>query len=153
MSRSAQVRARAARIVAQVAHEGRSLDALLVADHSASAQERGLLRSLCYDSLRWYIRLDALLNLLLANPRQQLTPEIRALCIVGLCQLLFSDVPAHAAVDETVSATRLLKQPRASGLVNAVLRRCQRDGATLGATLDRHASTYSHAPLERRTPP
>ncbi|MFL6617104.1 MAG: 16S rRNA (cytosine(967)-C(5))-methyltransferase RsmB [Povalibacter sp.] len=146
MSRSAQVRARAARIVAQVAHEGRSLDALLAADHSASSQERGLLRSLCYDSIRWYIRLDALLALLLAKPKQPLSPEIHALCIVGLCQLLYSEVPAHAAVDETVSATRLLKQPRAAGLVNAVLRRCQRDGATLGANLDRNPAIRTSHP-------
>ena len=146
MSRSAQVRARAARIVAQVAHEGRSLDALLAADHSASAQERGLLRSLCYDSIRWYVRLDALLSLLLAKPGQQLAPEVGALCIVGLCQLLYSEVPAHAAVDETVSATRLIKQPRASGLVNAVLRRCQRDGAMLSAQLDRKVSTRTAHP-------
>ncbi|HKE95244.1 MAG TPA: 16S rRNA (cytosine(967)-C(5))-methyltransferase RsmB [Povalibacter sp.] len=137
MSRSAAVRARAARIVAQVASDGRSLDALLAADRSDSVQERGLLRSLCYDSIRWYLRLDALLARLLARPNQELAPELRALCIVGLCQLLYSDVPAHAAVDETVNATRLLKQPRAAGLVNAVLRRCQREAGPLGAVIDR----------------
>jgi 16S rRNA (cytosine967-C5)-methyltransferase len=146
VSRSAAVRARAARIVAQVAHEGRSLDALLAAEQSATAQERGLLRSLCYDSIRWYIRLDALLAQLLAKPNQPLASEIRALCIVGLCQLLYSDVPAHAAVDETVNATRALKQPRAAGLVNAILRRCQRDGITFGHGLDRHPSTRTAHP-------
>ncbi|HEY5810660.1 MAG TPA: 16S rRNA (cytosine(967)-C(5))-methyltransferase RsmB [Povalibacter sp.] len=137
MSRSAAVRARAARIVAQVANDGRSLDTLLTAERSDSAQERGLLRSLCYDSIRWYVRLDALLDRLLVRPNQSLAPELRALCIVGLCQLLYSDIPAHAAVDETVNATRLLRQPRAAGLVNAVLRRCQREGAKLGTVLDR----------------
>ena len=146
MSRSAAVRARAARIVAQVAHEGRSLDALLAADHGASPQERGLLRSLCYDSIRWYVRLDALLTQLLSKPKQPLSPEIRALCIVGMCQLIYSEVPAHAAVDETVNAARLLKQPRAAGLINAVLRRCQRDGATLGAGLDRSLAVRTAHP-------
>ncbi len=106
VSHSAAVRARAARIVAQVATHGRSLDALLVEDRSDSAQERGLLRSLCYDSIRWYVRLDELLRRLLARPDQALAPELHALCIVGLCQLLYSDVPEHAAVDETVNATR-----------------------------------------------
>ncbi len=137
MSRSAQIRAQAARIVAQVVTNGRSLDALLADARGDSPQERGLLRSLCYDSVRWYIRLDALLSRLLTRPGQVLEPEVRALAIVGLCQLLYSDVPSHAAVDETVNAARVLRQPRASGLINAVLRRCQRDGAKLASAIDR----------------
>lgn len=146
MSSSAEVRARAARIVAQVATQGRSLDALLAAESSGTAQERGLLRSLCYDSIRWYIRLDALLRRLLARPNQPLTPELHALAIVGLCQLVYTDVPAHAAVDETVNATRLLQQPRAAGLVNAILRRWQREGAKLAAGIDRDTALRTAHP-------
>jgi 16S rRNA (cytosine967-C5)-methyltransferase len=130
------VRARAAKIVAQVATHGRSLDALLAASNSETAQERGLLRALCYDTVRWYLRLDALLTRLLARPNQSMTPEVHALALVGLCQLLYTDIPAHAAVDETVNAARVLKQPRAAGLLNAVLRRCQRDGSSLAAAID-----------------
>jgi 16S rRNA (cytosine967-C5)-methyltransferase len=136
VSTSADVRARAARIVAQVATHGRSLDALLAAANSSTAQERGLLRTLCYDTVRWYVRLDALLARLLARPNQSMTPEVHALALVGLCQLLYTDIPAHAAVDETVNAARVLGQPRAAGLLNAVLRRCQRDGAKLAAAID-----------------
>ena len=136
MSASADVRARAARIVAQVATHGRSLDALLAAANSGSAQERGLLRTLCYDTVRWYVRLDALLARLLARPNQSMTPEVHALALIGLCQLLYTDIPAHAAVDETVNAARVLGQPRAAGLLNALLRRCQRDGAKLAAAID-----------------
>lgn len=146
MSRSAAVRARAARIVAQVAHEGRSLDALLVAHPDESAQERGLLRALCYDSIRWYVRLDALLQRLLTRPGQKLAPEVHSLCVVGLCQLLYTNIPAHAAVDETVNAARLLRQPRAAGLINAVLRRCQREGAGIGQGIDRDLATRTAHP-------
>lgn len=102
-----------------------------------SRQERGLLRSLCYESLRWYIRLDALLGRLLARPNQPLEPEVRALAIVGLCQLLHTDIPAHAAVAETVNAARVLGRARAAGMINAVLRRCQREHVELLATVDR----------------
>lgn len=137
MSRSAQVRAQAARIVAQVVANGRSLDGLLADARIDSPQQRGLLRSLCYDSIRWYIRLDALLDRLLTRPGQVLEPEVRALAIVGLCQLIYSEVPPHAAVDETVNAARVLRQPRAAGLINAVLRRWQRDGAKVAAAVDR----------------
>lgn len=147
MSASAAVRARAAQIVAQVAAHGHSLDALLANETRGTAQERGLLRALCYDSLRWYLRLEALLGQLLARPKQPLSPEVHALAIVGLCQLLYMSIPAHAAVDETVNAARVLKQPRAAPLLNAVLRRCQREGERLLAALDRDpAIRTAHPP-------
>ncbi len=133
MSSSAEIRARAAQHVAQVV-SGRSLDAL--PDTAATPQERGLLRALVYDSVRWYIRLDALLQKLLSNPRQRLDPEVRALAIVGLCQLLHTDIPPHAAVAETVNAARVLGKARAAGLLNALLRRCQRESAELLAAID-----------------
>jgi 16S rRNA (cytosine967-C5)-methyltransferase len=146
VSASAAVRARAARIVADVAGRGRSLDAALSGEGAATRQERGLLRSLSYDSIRWYIRLDALLGRLLSRPNQTLDPEIRALAIVGLCQLLYTDIPAHAAVAETVAATRLLKQPRAAGFINAILRRCQREQAKLLPQIDRDLAVRTAHP-------
>jgi 16S rRNA (cytosine967-C5)-methyltransferase len=137
VSRSAAVRAAAARIVADVALRGRSLDAALTFDSQATRQERGLLRALAYDSIRWYIRLEALLERLLARPGQKLEPDVRALAIVGLCQLLYTEIPAHAAVAETVEATRQLGHPRAAGFINAILRRCQREHSELVAHVDR----------------
>jgi 16S rRNA (cytosine967-C5)-methyltransferase len=105
VSASAAVRAKAAKIVADVAERGRSLDGAFADESATTKQERGLLRALSYDSIRWYIRLDALLTRLLSRPNQTLDPEIRALAIVGLCQLVHTDIPEHAAVAETVAAT------------------------------------------------
>lgn len=51
---------------------------------------------------------------------------------VGLCQLLLLGVPSHAAVNETVAAAG-----RASGLVNAVLRRAGREMEGLLAQRDK----------------
>jgi 16S rRNA (cytosine967-C5)-methyltransferase len=133
MSSSAEIRARAAQAVAQVA-AGRSLDA--IADVGATPGERGLFRALAYDSIRWYVRLDALLQQMLARPGQKLEPDVHALAIVGLCQLLYTDIPPHAAVAETVNAARVLGRARAAGMLNAVLRRCQREGNALLATID-----------------
>jgi 16S rRNA (cytosine967-C5)-methyltransferase len=146
VSRSAAVRAAAAKIVADVAMRGRSLDAALTIDPQATRQERGLLRALTYDSIRWYLRLDALLDRLLARPGQQLEPDVRALAIVGLCQLLYTEIPAHAAVAETVEAARHLGYARAAGLINAVLRRCQREHEQLGAQIDRDVAVRTAHP-------
>lgn len=141
------MRAQAARVVAQVAFGGRSLDAALaLQDSTMTRQERGLLRALSYDSIRWYLRLDALLERLLARPDQRILPELRALAIVGLCQLVHTDIPAHAALAETVDAVRLLGHPRAAGLVNALLRRCQREHAQLLPQVDRDLALRSAHP-------
>jgi 16S rRNA (cytosine967-C5)-methyltransferase len=118
----------------------------LTIDPQATRQERGLLRALTYDSIRWYLRLDALLERLLARPDQKLEPDVRALAIVGLCQLLYTEIPAHAAVAETVEAARYLGHARAAGLINAVLRRCQREHEQLGAQIDRDVAVRTAHP-------
>jgi 16S rRNA (cytosine967-C5)-methyltransferase len=146
VSRSAAVRAAAAKIVADVAMRGRSLDTALTFDLHATRQERGLLRALTYDSIRWYLRLDALLDRLLSRPGQKLEPDVRALAIVGLCQLLYTEIPAHAAVAESVEAARHLGHPRAAGLINAVLRRCQREHEQLGPQIDRDVAVGTAHP-------
>lgn len=130
-----QIRAQAALLLMQVADEGRSLDALLE-NRSDAPQERGLLRSLSYGSVRWYWRLLAALTKLSSQHPADLQPEVRALALVGLYQLLHTDIAAHAAVAETVEAARSLKLNRATGFLNAILRRCQREAETITQDID-----------------
>ena len=124
----AEVRASAARLVSQVIDRGRSLDELLAGD-ADEGSARGLKRSLCYGTLRWHFRLVEVLRRLCERPLEQMAPELRALLEVGLFQLVSGEVAPHAAVAETVGATRVLGHDRASGFVNAVLRRFQREHA------------------------
>lgn len=134
MSNSAALRAQAARIVAQVAG-GRSLEGLLQGAGDGS-QQRSLLRALCYDSTRWYLRLEALLRQLQDRPHEKLPPLLQALAIVGLCQLIYTNIPVHAAVDQTVAAARLLGLGRMAGFLNAILRRWLREGQKIAAVVD-----------------
>ena len=134
-STPAQIRAQAALLLMKVVDEGRSLDALLE-NRSDAPQERGLLRSLSYGSVRWYWRLLAALTQLSSQPPKDLQPEVRALALVGLFQLLQTDIAAHAAVAETVEAARVLKLNRTTGFLNAILRRCQRESDSLSAIID-----------------
>ena len=131
----AQIRAAAARLVAGVLRDGRSLDDLLAADPDEGSA-RGLKRSLVYGTLRWHFRLDALLRRLADRSPDGMPPTLRALIEVGLFQLLSGETAPHAAVAETVNAARELGHPRAAGFVNAVLRRFQRDGDALLAAVD-----------------
>ncbi|HEX6573242.1 MAG TPA: 16S rRNA (cytosine(967)-C(5))-methyltransferase RsmB [Steroidobacteraceae bacterium] len=132
----AQLRAGAARIVAEVVAHGRSLDELLAAEPDEGSA-RGLKRSLCYGTLRWHFRLAAVLDALASRPPDQLHPQLRSLIEVGLYQLLSGETAPHAAVSETVSAARALGFDKAAGFVNAVLRRFQREQAELLHAIDR----------------
>ncbi len=116
-------------VLSRVAHEGQSLSSLL--PHSFNtlpAERRPLAQELCYGTLRWWHRLDWLLHRLLDKPLKAKETEVHALLMLGLYQLAYMDIPPHAAVSETVAVTGLLKKKEwARGLVNAVLRRFQRE--------------------------
>jgi 16S rRNA (cytosine967-C5)-methyltransferase len=130
----AAARAHAAAIVTQVAHAGRSLDAAL--ESLEPGADGRLVRSLAYGTVRWYLRLQALLKTLLSRRARRLHPEVEAVLLVGLHQLVDTDIAPHAAVAETVDAARQLGHPRAASLVNAVLRRAQREATVLLGQLD-----------------
>ena len=60
-------------------------------------------------------------------PRE--APQIEAILLTGAVQILFLDVPDHAAVDLSVRLAQADRHAaRYSGLINAVLRRFARDG-------------------------
>jgi 16S rRNA (cytosine967-C5)-methyltransferase len=141
----AEVRASAAKIVAAVIDEGRSLDDLLAAEDDAGSA-RGLKRSLCYGTLRWHVRLAAILNALATRSPDQLAPRLRALLEIGLFQLVSGETAAHAAVSETVSAARVLGFEKAAGFVNAILRRFQREQADILHAIDRDVALRTAHP-------
>ena len=72
---------------------------------------------------RW-LTLAAVLRPLLSRPWDRVDHDIQAVLLVGAAQLLLLDrVPDHAAINEAVELTKRTSQPKASGLVNAVLRK------------------------------
>jgi len=144
MNTPADIRAHAAQLLVQVLG-GRSLDAVLM-NRNDTAQERGLLRTLCYGSIRWHWRLQAILEKLSSQPLNTLDDEVRALALIGLFQLLHTDIAPHAAVAETVEAARKLKLNRTTGFLNAILRRCQREGSVIAAQVDQQLSVRTAHP-------
>ncbi len=127
---SAKLRANAAQIVAQVAYKGHSLTQLLDEYRQKSqysTADASLLQALCFGTLRFYPKWQALINDALKKPMKSSDGDIQALIALGMFQLLESRVPAHAAISETVSACKILKKTWAKGLINAILRRLQRE--------------------------
>jgi len=96
-------------------------------DERLSVRDRAFATELVYGTLRWRGRLDFALRACCDRPLEQLEPAVLTLLRLGAYQLLFlHSVPARAAVDESVRCAQAMGWDRASGLVNAVLRRLAR---------------------------
>ena len=121
------VRAVAAGVVGDVL-AGHSLNqALPPGLDKVPERDRGFLQELCYGTLRYSPRLQRILAQLLDKPLRDKDRDIQGLLLCGLYQLDNTRVPDHAAVAETVGATRALKKHWAKGMTNAVLRRYLRE--------------------------
>ncbi len=100
-------------------------------------RDRPLVRELAQGSARWQPRLEILAAQFLDKPLRRADQDVQALLLIGLYQLLYTRIPAHAALSETVACARTLKKKWASGLLNAVLRRAQREAAGLLSQLEK----------------
>ena len=129
MSNGIATRVSAARVLDVVLHRGRSLKATLAAALPALAdpRDRALVEAIVFTALRQRARFDAALEAWLAKPLGARDHELRALLHAGFAQLSLG-MPDHAVVAATVDAARALGRPHQAGLVNAVLRRAQREG-------------------------
>lgn len=121
------MRAVAAEIVARVLTERRNADEILERAEGVAPHDRALLAALVFGALRWHHRLEWQASRLLARPLKSGQEPLAALLRVGLLQLQELRIPPHAAVSATVDAAPLLGSRGSAGLVNAVLRRYQRD--------------------------
>jgi 16S rRNA (cytosine967-C5)-methyltransferase len=128
----------AADILDGVLHKHRTLDDQL--DGSAAHpglktlpdRDRALMRRLVATILRRLGTLGHVLSRLLDRGMPSDAPRAQSALLIGAAQILWMDVPDHAAVDLSV---RLVQSDRRAakyaGLVNAVLRRCAREGEGL----------------------
>ena len=124
----AKTRAFAAEVVDAVVSEGRSLDAAIAECESrVPPADRPLVRMLSYGVLRHHWQLQAWIAQLVSRPFRKRDSVINALLAVGLFQLTDTRVPDHAAVSQTVEAARVLRRPKLAGVINACLRRFQRE--------------------------
>jgi len=90
-------------------------------------RDHSLVREFCYGVLRTLPRQEALAGALLHRPLKRADRDLEALILIGLYQLTDTRIPAHAAVAATVDAARTMGKSWAPALVNALLRRFQRE--------------------------
>jgi 16S rRNA (cytosine967-C5)-methyltransferase len=144
----ANARSLAAYAVARILREGVTLDAALKgALAAASPQLAPTVRSLGYGAVRGYYRHEAILGRLLSTPVRSLDFLVRALLSVALYELEDERTPQYAVVDAAVQTAKAGDAARASGLINAVLRRYLRERKSLDAEIARNPATRHAAPV------
>lgn len=140
MKAGVAARLAAAKAIAAVL-DGETLDKALE-KHIAEIDERdrSLSREIAYGTVRFYPRLCALLQMLLKHPLKKKDNDVYALALSGLYQLTYMRIPPHAAVSATVDAVGAMRKKSLSGLLNAVLRRYQREQSRLETKLSADAA-------------
>jgi 16S rRNA (cytosine967-C5)-methyltransferase len=130
------LRAQVIRVIVSVL-EGESLNTLLPkALEKTLERDRGLFNELVMGTLRHWFALDAVLQPMLARPLTD--GRVQAALHLGLYQIFQTRIPPHAAISETVDAAKQLGQEKASGLVNALLRRTLREQTELQEIFEQH---------------
>jgi 16S rRNA (cytosine967-C5)-methyltransferase len=100
-------------------------------------RDRALTRALVATVLRRLGTLRSLLHGLLERGLPKDAPRVETALLIGGAQILFLDVPDHAAVDLSVRLVQTDRQAaHFAGLVNAVLRRLAREGTERLAHVD-----------------
>lgn len=144
-SSAKNIRATAARVLTQVQYGQSLAQCLPAAEEKIELDDIPFLRELCYGSCRWYFRLNALAKMLLEKPFQDHDEDLHQLLIIGLYQLDIQKKAAHAAIFETVEAAIKLDKPYCKGVINACLRRYEREHVELNQSLgDNPVTLHSH---------
>lgn len=128
-----QARALAATALAESLTRRQRLDTVLPdrLENLTNTRDRAFAQELCYGVMRWYFRLVALLAELLAKKLHPRDTDIKMLLLIGMYQFDFLATPEHAIVAATVDACEELDKAWAKKLVNAILRRYQRERLVL----------------------
>ena len=108
------------------------------------SRNNAMARNLAYGVLRWLSALEWIASQLLSKPLKKREIEVNRLILIGLQQLWHDQTASHAAVNETAECARTLGKPWAVGLINAVLRRFQREQESILQKLEQSEKQYAH---------
>ncbi|MGE5504472.1 MAG: RsmB/NOP family class I SAM-dependent RNA methyltransferase [Actinomycetota bacterium] len=139
MARPTDPRALAADLLHAVLGDKRLLDEAFEAEKRLARldeRDRAFVRMLVATALRRLGQVDDLLKRCLDRPLPAKAGRARAVLRLGATQLLFLDTPPHAAISTSVEVLKGTQLAGFAGLVNAVLRRLDREGRAWIAAQD-----------------
>lgn len=101
------------------------------------ARDRAFVSNLFYGCIERKITLDYQIESYLTQSIKKLKPEVLTILRMGAYQILFMDkIPSPAAVNESVKISKKKGVSYASGLINAVLRKIDKNGLKLPESKD-----------------
>ena len=112
-----------ARVSATDAYLNVVLDSQLDEHRPAEVRDAAFVTELCYGTTRRQLTLDYGLQQFCTHQLPTLENEVLSALRIGAYQMFYMRVPKHAAVADTVEALKRLGLQRATGFVNAVLRK------------------------------
>ena len=126
------IRAICAQAIFNVLEDGQSLSTtLMLSSHKIAEKDRALVQEICFGVMRVLPELNFYIHTLMSKVLTGKNRVLHYLLLVGIYQILYTRIPEHAAVGETVNAVNDLKKSALKGLVNGVLREFLRQQASL----------------------
>lgn len=137
MSEGVNARLKAIQALMPVVQQKASLTSSLPkAQQRLSTEDASLTQALAFGVCRFYTRLNFLAEQLLERPFKSKDLDVHLLLLIGLYQLQEERVADYAAIDTCVEASKKLNKPWASNLINACLRRFQREKTELTTLIE-----------------
>lgn len=126
------IRAICAQAIFNVLEEGQSLSATLITlNHKIADKDKALVQEICFGVMRVLPELNFYIHTLMSKVLTGKNRILHYLLLVGIYQTLYTRIPEHAAVGETVNAVNTLKKTQLKGLINGVLREFLRQQTSL----------------------
>ncbi|EJD6376794.1 MULTISPECIES: 16S rRNA (cytosine(967)-C(5))-methyltransferase RsmB [Providencia] len=145
MKNTYNLRSIAATAINQVLDNGQSLSTVLPdLQRNINDKDKALLQEICFGVLRYLPKLEWFISQLMEKPLTGKQRTLHYLIMVGIYQLLYTRIPPHAALAETVNGAVALKKPQLKGLINGVLRSFQRQQVQLEERITNNTSQYLH---------
>lgn len=145
MKNTYNLRSIAATAINQVLDNGQSLSTVLPGlQRNINDKDKALLQEICFGVLRYLPKLEWFISQLMEKPLTGKQRTLHYLIMVGIYQLLYTRIPPHAALAETVNGAVALKKPQLKGLINGVLRSFQRQQVQLEERITNNTSQYLH---------
>ena len=136
MNNSTNLRVQVAVFLTQLLQHNGSLSSRLPGMLSrVEPRDRALFQEICYGTLRFYPQLEAISRECLRKPFREEDTDVYALLLSALYQLRHLATAEHAVINETVEGAKQMDKPWAAKLLNAVLRRYQREKDSLEADI------------------
>ncbi len=125
-------RSLAAKLCHAVIDKGISIDSGLAnLPEDLDPRDRAFIQNLSFGVVRWYWQLDQKASTLLDKPIRNKDRLIHFVLLIGIYQIKHLATAEHAAVADTVDCCEHLNKKWAKGLINACLRKVQKDDTPL----------------------